>query len=532
MRLSEQRMVEIKTTNKKISFISARHLLYVAVFLFVIIPFLNSQETDNQKTGKKRIELLHADIDDIRKDKITGKDVHHFAGNVKLRHNEVIMLCDSAHFFPDKNQVTAFSRIHIEQGDTLNLYGNYLFYDGKSETAFVNGNVELVDKETHLYTDAIDYDVKNKIAMYKTGGRITNADNTLTSIIGVYHVSENLFHFKDSVKIVNPSYVMKADTMDYNTLTETSFFTGPTELKGDSLYLYCEKGWYDTKNDITSIWKNAFLDNKQQIVHGDSLFFNDSTGYGEAYRNVIIQDTTNNLAIEGNYAWYYKEPERFLVTDRAVFIQVSKDDSLFLHADTINAITIADTAKGYRLMRAYHKCRIYSKGMQSKCDSLSYSFRDSVIRLYRAPVIWSESNQLTADSMALITKNREAQTLELFSTAFVSSQVDTVRFNQIKGRSLTGHFKDNKLNKIDVKGNGESIYYLIDGDNITGVNQSKCANIEGLVVDGKISVITDIGSPEGFIDPPDAIKPEETRLKGFSWLNDLRPKQKSDIFSE
>ncbi len=55
-------------------------------------------------------------------------------------------------------------KIHIEQGDTLDLYGDYLFYDGKLEMAFVKGNVELIDKETHLYTDSIHYDVKNRVA--------------------------------------------------------------------------------------------------------------------------------------------------------------------------------------------------------------------------------------------------------------------------------------------------------------------------------------------------------------------------------
>ncbi len=122
---------------------------------------------------------------------------------------------------------------------------------------------------------------------------------------------DNLFHFKDSVKVVNPDYIMTADTMDYNTLTETAFFTGPTELNGDSLYLYCEKGWYDTKNETTSIWKKAFIDNRKQMVHGDSLYFNDSTGYGESFRNVVIEDTTNHLAIEGNYAWYLQTTRDF-----------------------------------------------------------------------------------------------------------------------------------------------------------------------------------------------------------------------------
>lgn len=525
-------MDKIRIFLHRFSYISVRQIIFV-IILLCITPAVRSQEVQGKKQGKTKIELIYADSDDMVKDIDSGKDIHRFVGNVKLKHNDITMLCDSAHFFPDKNQVDAFSKIHIEQGDTLDLYGDHLFYDGKTQTAFVNNNVVLIDKETHLYTDAIDYNVKNKIARYNTGGRITNAKNTLTSKIGIYFVSDNLFHFKDSVKIVNPQYVMTADTMDYNTKSETSFFTGPTKLKGDSLNLYCERGWYDTKHDITSIWKEAMIDNMKQTIRGDSLFYNDSTGYGEAYRNVIIQDTTKNLILEGNYSWYYKQPERFMVTDMAVFIQVSKGDSLFLHADTISAITVADTsAKGYRLMRAYYGCRVFSKSMQIKCDSLSYSFRDSVIRFYNAPVIWSEANQLTSTTMAIFTKNRQADRLELYDGAFVSNQVDTIRFNQIKGRSLTGYFRDNDLYKILVKGNGESVYYLLDGDNVTGVNQSKCTNIEADVENGKLSVITDIGNPDGFIDPPEATKPKELRLEGFSWQDLVRPKQKSDIFKK
>jgi lipopolysaccharide export system protein LptA len=502
--------------------------LFVILLLFSFD--LHSQATQEVRTGRKKIDLKNADEDSIEKDSI-GNEMHRLLGNVLFFHNNITLSCDSAHYFPQLNEIIAYKKVHIEQGDTLDLYSDYLYYKGKSEMALAKGNVELVDKETHLYTDTINYDVKNKIARYDDRGRMTNAENTLTSIIGIYYVSESLFHFKDSVKIVNPQYIMTADTMDYNTNTEISYFTGPTELKGDSIYLYCEKGWYDTKNDVTTIWENAVIDNKKQIIHGDSLFFDNVSGFGQSFRNVVIQDTTNNLIIEGEYAWYYKEPEKFLVTDKAVFIQISKKDSLFLHADTITSITVTDTSSAnYRLMKAYHGCRIYSKGFQSKCDSLSYSFQDSVIRLYTSPVIWSEENQLTADSMAVFTKNRQTDRLELYASAFVASQIDTIRFNQIKGRSLTGYFEKNELYKIDIKGNGESIYYLLDGENIAGINQSKCVNIEVFIVDGKISEIYEYQDPDGNIDPPEPKIPKELRLTGFSWLGSLRPKDKNDIF--
>jgi lipopolysaccharide export system protein LptA len=523
-------MAEIKHLHSLIKKIPFRHLLYVLIFLF-IIPSILSQENTGKQTTRKKIVLKYADEDLMLNEPVTGKVMHHLIGNVQIQDNEVMMWCDSAHFYPDKNQVTAFSKVHIQQGDTLNLFGDYLFYDGKDQTAFVKGHVVLINKETHLYTDSINYDVARRIAKYNRRGRITNAENTLTSIVGVFYMPENLFHFKDSVKIVNPKYVMTADTMDYNTVKKIAYFTGPTELNGDSLYLYCEKGWYDTQNEITSVWKNAFINNRKQIVHGDSLYYNDSTGYGEGYRNVIIEDTINQIAIEGNYAWYYKEPERFLVTDRAVFIQISKPDSLFLHADTISAITMPDsTAKGYRLMRAYHGCRVFGKDLQSKCDSLSYSSQDSVIRLYKRPVIWSVENQLTGDSMAVFTKNRQTDRLELYNNAFIVSQVDTIRFNQIKGRSLTGYFKNNELYKINIKGNGESLYYLLDNELVAGMNQSKCANIEVLVDKGKIKEIYEYENPEGFIDPP--LPADPVRLEGFKWLDSLRPKKRLDIFNK
>lgn len=510
-----------------------RKSLLLAGIILISQSFFSQDLPRQQKPGKKMIEVLNADegIDEIEKS--TGRRVTRLLRNVSLKQEDIFMTCDSAWFYPGVNQVKAFRSIHMFQGDTLHLYGDSLFYDGTTEQASVHGNVELIDKETHLYTQAVEYDVANDIARYNTGGRITNGENTLTSIIGIYYVAQNLFHFKDSVNIVNPDYVMKADTMDYNTQTETAFFTGPSEMEGDSIYLYCEKGWYDTKNDISRIWKNAVIDNRQQVIRGDSLFYDDLNGYGLAFNNTSITDTTNNLIVKGDYAWYYEKPERFMVTKKALFIQVSKEDSLFLHADTISAVTRSDSAmKDYRLMRAYHNCKIFSHDLQAKCDSLAYSFRDSVIRLYTQPVLWSEENQLVSDSIAIFTKNRQAERLELYNSAFVTSQVDETRFNQVKGRSLTGYFRDNELYKINVEGNGETIYYLLDGEQIVGVNQAKCARIEIQVEDGKIVEIAEYQNPEGFIDPPSEADPLKLRLEGFTWQDLIRPKKMEDIFKK
>jgi lipopolysaccharide export system protein LptA len=519
-------MAEIDIRKQVQSYSYLRQNIICALIILFFPSFIYSQATAQSKKPRRYIELKHCDSSNFT------SDFRRVLGHVWFQDGNVNMYCDSAHQFPTEKKVIAFSKVHIKQADTLDLYGNYLLYDGITRKALIKGNVELIDKKTHLYTRTLNYDVNEKVASYTDSGKIINAKNTLTSKIGFYYVSKKMFHFKDSVKIVNPDYVMTADTMDYNSESEIAFFTGPSKVIGDSINLYCEKGWYDTKKDITSIWKSSYIDNKKQLVKGDSLYFNNKTGYGEAFRNISISDTSYDVLVEGNYAWYYKKPEKFLVTDSAVFIQVSNGDSLFLHADTIGAVSVSpsDTAhKSFRLMRAFHNCRIFSKGFQAKCDSLSYSFQDSVIRLYREPVLWSEENQMTSDSIAIFTKNRQADVMELYNSAFIASLVDSIRFNQIKGRNMKGFFKNNKLYKLSIDGNGETIYFLVDKEGQIGWNRAKSSRMDIWVDNGKITEIDEYQNPEGLLNPP-MKELEKQRLTGFNWLGLIRPKNRYDIF--
>jgi hypothetical protein len=293
--------------------------------------------------------------------------------------------------------------------------------------------------------------------------------------------------------------------------------------------MYCERGWHETITKESSIWQNAFVDNKKNTLRGDSIFYNDSLGFGQAFRNVVIEDTTNNMFVMGNYAHYIKNPENIFATDSAVFLHVTKDDSLYIHGDTLRSITIQDSIP-FRLVKSYYNSRVFSNSLQAKCDSLTMSFQDTIVRLYREPVIWSNEHQLTAESMALFIKNKQADKLELYKTAFVASQIDTLRYNQIKGNSLTIYFENSELHKIDVEGNGESIYYILDRDELVGVNKSKSGSIQIFVEDGQVVEVIEDQSPQGVMDPPDPVGDNEPRLDGFLWLEAIRPKDKNDIF--
>ncbi len=487
-----------------------------------LLLLLISGHIQAQDDQGRRVEILHSDS--MKYERVDGRTRNRLNGNVRLMHNDLYMNCDSAWYYIDSNEVLAYSNIHIWQGDTIHIRGQFLTYNGNTRKAVLTEDVELSDKEMRLFTDEIDYDVSTQVANYDTGGRVLNGDNTLTSIVGIYYSDQKMIHFRDSVRIVNPDYVMTADTMRYDTGREIVWFAGPTEAVGDSIYLYCENGWSDTRNDVSQLMKNAILDNREQRITGDTLWYDEKSGKGEAFGHVTITDTTDNITGGGNYAWYEKRPERFLLTGTPWFSMFTDDDTLTLRADTLRAIPVTDTAGvDHRLLKAFYGCTIFSREMQGKCDSLSYSFQDSVIRLYDDPIVWSRENQMTADSIALFTVNSKADRMEMYNKAFVVSEVDTARYDQISGKNLSGFFVDNRLHRIKVTGNGEAIYYVVDGNELVGVNRARSSTIEIFFEDSKIVEIYQNQSPDGTLNPPLKVPDTDMRLEGYRWHPDLRP---------
>jgi lipopolysaccharide export system protein LptA len=472
-----------------------------------------------------RIEILNSDS--MEKDE-KSVDVIKYIGNVIFKHDEALMHCDSAYFFTDKNSVTAFHHIHIEQGDTLDLYGDFLTYDGNEKLAVMRENVKLIDRETILTTNNLDFNLRSNIGYYTNGGKIKNGDNDLESNIGFYYSNLKLFHFRDSVVIHNPDYTIYADTLKYNTITEVAYFLGPTEIISEENYIYCENGWYDTKKDISQFNENAYLVSEGQYLKGDSLYYERGTGLGKAFDNVELFDSTQNIILKGKHAIYYEKPEYALLTDSAQFMQISDGDTLYFHADTLESVLDSSGIK--KIMKAYYKVKIFRKDFQGKCDSLVYLESDSVFQLFREPVLWSEENQLTADHLDLHLANKKLDYIVMISSSFIISQSDSVRFDQIKGKNMTGHFTNNKLVRVEVKGNGQTIYYAKDQEELIGINRAESSDLIIYLKDNKINRINLILAPKATLYPPDTTENVETILKGFIWLEKFRPFSKEDIF--
>lgn len=498
----------------------------IFLLLYLILCILLSTKVFSQAT--KKIEIRNSDY--IEYDEKVGSDIQKLVGNVMFEHAAYKMYCDSA-YFSAKQIINAYGNVHIEQGDTLHLYGDYLKYSGETKLAEVRDNVRLIDEDMYLETEFLDFDLAQDLGYYFNGGKIYNGENTLKSSIGYYFARDKVFFFKDTVEIRNAKYNIYSDTLKYHTETEISYFFGPTEIISDNNYIYCENGWYDLKLNISQFNKNAYYKNDEQLLKGDSLYYERDNGIGKAFNNVELIDTIENIILQGQYGYYQENPEKALLTEDAVFMQITEGDTLYLHADSLlSDLYTTDTLGDYKIIRAFHKVKIYRFDMQGMCDSLSYSFKDSIIRLYDNPVLWSEENQLTSDFIEIHTLEGIVDKIKLYGASFIVIIEDTLRFNQMKGKNMIGYFKDNELYKVDVMGSGQTIFYPKEQETIIGINKAECTDMIIYLKDKKPDKVYFLKQPQATLYPPDGLSREELYLKGFSWLDKQRPKSKQDIF--
>ncbi len=501
-----------------------RSTTFLLFLLISVLPLLVKGQ------GIKKIDLVSAE--NMIYDQEKG-DYTLLIGNVIFQHEEVMLYCDSAYLYDATNNLDAFGSIHIKANDSTNIYGDSLKYNGNTKIAEIHKNVRLIDNQITLTTEHLTYDLKAKTGKYYDGGKIVDPENTLTSKKGFYYSEIKDFLFNDSVVLVNVDYTILSDSLVYNTASEISRFYGPTTITSKENFIYCEKGWYNTQKDIAEFTKNSLLKNKSQSLMGDSIYYNRIKGLGLAYRHVVIIDTSRNSVVKSDFTLYDEKNQYSLATGNAIFIQIDENqDSLFLHADTLIGTFDTLTQKA-KVLFAFHHVKFFRDDLQGRCDSLIYNYTDSTIRMLYDPVIWTENNQLSADTVIVQISNSLIDKMYLRKASYVVSSDDTTesRYNQVKGINMTGYFTKGELKKIHVSGNSETIYFMRDGsERKIGINKAIATNLDIYITENKISSITFLEDPEATLYPDKDLSQKDLFLKNFRWLENFRPKTKTDIF--
>jgi len=501
--------------------------LIVLIFLsfgFIVVSF--SQE--KVEPPKKQINLRHADVAFF--ENLAGNTSQRLIGNVKAEHDGSLLFCDSAYLYGN-NSIDAFGRVHIIINDSLDLYGDKLFYDGNTKIAEFHENVRMVNKKATLYTDELIYDRNTAIGEYFVWGRIVDSSNVLTSKKGYYYNNIETIFFKDSVVLVNPDYIMKSDTLRYQTSSEIVYFFGPTTIEGDSSYLYAEDGYYDTKSKEAKLSKNSFIQKSSNTLSGDSIYYNKFSGISEAFRNVIMTDTTNDILITGGYGIYDKPKKFAYFVDSAQAIFIDERDSLFLHADTL-MITFDSLDKTKELI-AFYRMKFYRESVQGMADSMVYIFADSNMSFHKNPMFWFDENQISSQRIDFFTVNGELDSAAFTQDVFMVSQdtVDPQYYNQLSGENMYTWFKDNDLRKISIRGKASSIFFLWEEDGTPmGMNRIHSKDMLIYLENQQIESFTCIEKPEPKLYPLRLVDRTNEKLKGFVWKIEERPHKREDIF--
>ena len=505
---------------------------FMVVGLLGLTLFAGEARGQATRGAGERVDILHSD--NFMMD--TRRNVTRLVGNVRLRHEGMLMWCDSLHQYQDSNYLEAFGRVRAVRNDTVEMRGEYMFYDANTRMAKVRRNVTLRDPRMTLTTNYLDYDGVFEIGHYFNGGRLRDSVNTLDSREGRYFTRTGMALFRDSVRVVSPDYRIRSDTMRYSSETGVAWFLGPTWMAGvedEGNRLYTEDGWYDSGRGHAELYRN------NRVWHGtyrgvaDSMTVDSLQGVAELRGGVDLVDSVNQMVVRGEYCWMDRERDEAFVTERALLIVAGRGDSLYLHSDSL--FMERDSA-GQQVMRGHRHTRFYSRDLQGQCDTVKYTAADSVITLTGEPVAWASGYQMTAERMRVLTGRGSVKEFYLEAKAMMVGQRDTVAgdsgwmFDQIKGRNMTGYFRDNELYMVYVDGSGETIYFPDDQGVIIGVNRATSSNIRIMIKERKVQEIVFLNKPEGEMTPLFLAWPEETRLKDFQWLKYLQPRSKEDIF--
>ena len=482
------------------------------------------------QSGEK-VELVQANsLEGIR---INGEEVRKLIGNVVFKQVGVMLYCDSAYQYASKNELECYGNVRLTQGDTVTLTGNKMKYNGNTKRAVVTENVVMRDRQMTLTTDYLDYDTKNKLASYLDSGKIIDAENTLTSIKGYYSTASKIFWFKKDVKIVNSkeNYTLTSDTLQYNSITKIATFRGPSKIVKKDETIFAHQGEYDTVKARSRFTGRAKVESGDYILEGDRLYYDEIKKVGVAEVNVKLTSKSNSIVIFGDLANYWGATGVVKVSGNPLMKNKMGKDTLQLIADTLISIdrkNAKDTTIKEKFLYAFYNVKIYKTDMQAKCDSLVYNIIDSTIYFFRNPIIWNGKNQITADSMNILLKNNKIDKMNANVNTFIISIDSVNHYNQVRGKKMTAFFKDEKLSRVNINGNGQSIYFALDdakGKKLIGMNKADCSNIVIKFTGDELRNITYITKPDAQFIPPHEIQEPDKKLKGFKWRGSERVKK-------
>ena len=490
--------------------------------------------------------------------------------------------------FNTKTNVGEFADGGVVTNRENQLESDRGYYYANDRTVICVDRVEIRSEEYDLTGDSVVYNLTTDHAYYF---RHTNIWNTQGDYLyadrGSYDKGGELYTVTENGYILTEKQEVWSDSIDYYKLAGHAVLRGNIQID-DTEHKVLAFG------DFGEYWKepgNAFLTRRPAVVsydtsQGDSLFMAadsmflytidparqraDSLRAAARAADSLHADSlrtdslrVDSLAPAAGDSVQGVRPEAPIVaarrgslsegrgdakrngTERTASLAPRRADSLrrdSLAADSLSldslGLTPADSLDSlardtiYRLVKGFRNVRIYRSDFQSVCDSLVAVSRDSTIHLYIDPVLWNQNSQITSDVMDIFTANSQIVRAEFVGRPLMVSELDTMHYNQVAGKTMTALFRNNQIYRNDVKGNAQTIYFMQEDDSpdIIGLLVLESGDLTFFIEEKQVVKITYRNNPVYTIYPMDKIPPDvDLFLKDFKWEAKRRPTQR-DVF--
>ena len=316
-----------------------RILVAISVFLLTIIR-LNAQEKSSQVDSLVRL-LSAQSMELIEKD---GVDYRKVTGPARFLHNDTYLICDTALWNVNTNEIFAISNVKILQDQTVLTGDRLTYYVDRDLAEFRGSLVQLEDKDHNiLRTEYLDYNTRDSVAVFFNGGSMKDKEGQIIeSKSGTYDSKTKLFTFIDDVNMFTDSIFVKSTTMEYNASTNKATFGYATDAWHDDNMLSSNAGWYDRNKEIFLFNKSVHGMSDTQEGWADSLFYFRNTKDIELLGNAQVTDTTRDMSALAGKMHYTDSLSQLKMTRKPAVIGVVKEkesapDTVYFGADTLIA---------------------------------------------------------------------------------------------------------------------------------------------------------------------------------------------------
>ncbi len=406
------------------------------------------------------------------------------------------------------------------------IYSSNGSYDLKNGKAFF-GNRTIIKDSTRTYVaDKSAYDELTGIAQLEGNAIIKDSVNGYSILGNQIYLDKNNNSFLATRK---PVLIFKGEGYDSTYIAADTLFSGVE--KRDSLGRKIEISKDTLKAD-------SVIDHSKKINKTNKLNKAVNKNLPDSLNGKKDKKVVEDLSlVKNNYSKDtvgIKNLDTLITQKRQIDtnkIFSDQSDTTLKQSDlTKNEVSKKDTI--IRFFIAFHNVKIFNDSLQSVADSLYYSTEDSIFRLFKNPLVFSNNSQIAGDTIYIYTKNQKADRLFVFDNGIIINKLNSRMYNQIAGRTLNGYFKNGELDYMRAKGfPAESIFYPQDDDSaFVGMNRSKGDIIDLYFKKKEINKVKFVNNVEGTLYPIRQIPEKQRLLKNFLWQDKRRPKNKLELF--